>query len=88
MLCCCCRRFRIPRTKQEIEANYQRRVITKKFREKLEKIKNTDLENMDLSRALEKIQSGLLMDRCYNNASLTQEEARLIGSSGGGGVPV
>lgn len=60
---CCCFRFRIPRTKQDIEADYQRRIISKKFREKLEKIKNTEMENMDLTTALQRIQSEILLDQ-------------------------
>lgn len=45
---CCCFRFRIPRTKQEIEADYQRRVIAKSFRERLRNIKNSEMDNMNL----------------------------------------
>ena len=63
VMLCCCFRFRIPRTKQDIEADYQRRILSKKFREKLEKIKNTEMENMDLSKALERIQSEILLDQ-------------------------
>lgn len=47
---CCCIRFRIPRTKQEIEADYQRKQITKKFREKLQQIKNSEMDDMDLQK--------------------------------------
>lgn len=47
---CCCLRFRIPRTKQEIEADYQRKQITKKFREKLQQIKNSEMDDMDLQK--------------------------------------
>lgn len=49
---CCCIRFRIPRTKQEIEADYQRKQITKKFHEKLQQIKNSDMDNMDLQKGI------------------------------------
>uniref|UniRef100_T1H562 Transmembrane inner ear expressed protein n=1 Tax=Megaselia scalaris TaxID=36166 RepID=T1H562_MEGSC len=56
ILGCCCCRFRIPRTKQEIEADYKRKQLAKKFREKLALISNTDMENMDLSRAVSIIQ--------------------------------
>lgn len=45
---CCCFRFRIPRTKQDIEADYQRRIIAKKFRERLACIKNSEMDDMDL----------------------------------------
>ncbi|KRG03517.1 transmembrane inner ear expressed protein isoform X2 [Drosophila hydei] len=52
IMVCCCIRFRIPRTKQEIEADYQRKQITKKFREKLQQIKNSEMDDMDLQKAL------------------------------------
>lgn len=45
---CCCIKFRVPRTKQQIEADYQRRVITKKFREQLERIQNSQMDMIDL----------------------------------------
>lgn len=47
---CCCFRFRIPRTKQEIEADYQRRVIAKSFRERLANIKNSEMDEMNLRK--------------------------------------
>lgn len=50
ILGCCCCRFRIPRTKQEIEADYRRKQLAKKFKEKLILISNTDMETMDLPR--------------------------------------
>ncbi|XP_068140994.1 transmembrane inner ear expressed protein isoform X2 [Drosophila tropicalis] len=57
IMVCCCIRFRIPRTKQEIEADYQRKQITKKFREKLQLIKNSEMDDMDLQKALTYIKS-------------------------------
>lgn len=72
---CCCFRFRIPRTKQDIEADYQRRILSRKFRERLEKIKNTEMENMDLHRALERI----LLDQFDQHPEETsKEDAKLI----------
>ncbi|KOC63952.1 Transmembrane inner ear expressed protein [Habropoda laboriosa] len=53
---CCCIRFRIPRTKQEIEADYIRKKITKTFRHELSKISNREMDDMDLRKALNKIQ--------------------------------
>lgn len=47
---CCCFRFRIPRTKQEIEADYQRRVIARSFRERLRNIKNCEMDDMNLQK--------------------------------------
>jgi hypothetical protein len=47
---CCCIRFRIPRTKQEIEADYVRKKLTKKFQKQLRVIQNSELDNMDLKR--------------------------------------
>ncbi|GAB1869684.1 Transmembrane inner ear expressed protein [Camponotus japonicus] len=54
---CCCIRFRVPRTKQEIEADYIRKRITKSFRNELSKISNTEMDEMDLQKALERIRS-------------------------------
>lgn len=50
IMICCCFRFRIPRTKQEIEADYQRRKIARKFRQKLAKIQNSEMDDMDLQK--------------------------------------
>lgn len=50
IMICCCFRIRIPRTKQEIEADFQRRKIAKNFRQKLAKIKNSEMDDMDLKR--------------------------------------
>lgn len=47
---CCCIRFRVPRTKQEIEADYIRKKITKSFRDELSKISNTEMDEMDLQK--------------------------------------
>ncbi|XP_070504304.1 transmembrane inner ear expressed protein isoform X2 [Chironomus tepperi] len=51
VLLCCCFRFRIPRTKQEIEADYNRRKIVKKFRKRIQKFENTEMDaEMDLRK--------------------------------------
>lgn len=50
VMLCCCFRFRIPRTKQEIEADYQRRVIARSFREHLANIKNCEMDDMNLQK--------------------------------------
>ncbi|XP_020287295.1 transmembrane inner ear expressed protein [Pseudomyrmex gracilis] len=54
---CCCVRFRVPRTKQEIEADYIRKKITKSFRSELSKISNKEMDEMDLQKALDRIRS-------------------------------
>lgn len=43
----------------------------------MEKIKNTDMEQMDLSKALERIQSEILLDQ-YDGET-TKEDVKLIG---------
>ncbi|XP_049875950.1 transmembrane inner ear expressed protein isoform X5 [Pectinophora gossypiella] len=53
VMVCCCFRFRIPRTKQQIEADYQRRKITSKFRQQLETIQDSKMDAMSLKDALE-----------------------------------
>ncbi|CAO1335895.1 unnamed protein product [Diamesa serratosioi] len=64
VLLCCCFRFRIPRTKQEIEADFQRRKIVKKFRKRIQKFENAEMDGeMDLKKAaLEKIRSDFNKD--------------------------
>ncbi|XP_076247481.1 uncharacterized protein LOC143187273 [Calliopsis andreniformis] len=59
---CCCIRFRVPRTKQEIEANYIRKKITNSFRHELSKISNIEMDDMDLKKALDKIQNKFDME--------------------------
>ncbi|KAF6210473.1 hypothetical protein GE061_013579 [Apolygus lucorum] len=54
---CCCIKFRIPRTKQEIEADYIRKKITRKFTKQLKMIRNAEMDEMDLKKALDKIRS-------------------------------
>ncbi|XP_076753109.1 uncharacterized protein LOC143424731 [Xylocopa sonorina] len=54
---CCCIRFRVPRTKQEIEADHIRKKITENFRQELYKISNSEMDDMDLKKALNKIQN-------------------------------
>jgi len=56
---CCCIRFRVPRTKQEIEADYIRKKITRKFRRELSKISNKDMDEMDLQKGKDEEISGL-----------------------------
>lgn len=50
VMLCCCIRFRIPRTKQEIEADYVRKKLTKKFQKQLKAINNSEMDDMDLKR--------------------------------------
>nr|XP_050861784.1 uncharacterized protein LOC127069116 [Vespula vulgaris]XP_050861785.1 uncharacterized protein LOC127069116 [Vespula vulgaris] len=54
---CCCIRFRVPRTKQEIEADYIRKKITRNFRKELSKINNSDMDEMNLQKALDRIRN-------------------------------
>ncbi|XP_063982486.1 transmembrane inner ear expressed protein [Diachasmimorpha longicaudata] len=56
---CCCIRFRVPRTKQNIEADYVRKKLTKNFRRELSKISNGEMDEMNLRKALEKVQLSL-----------------------------
>ncbi|CAB3230726.1 unnamed protein product [Arctia plantaginis] len=54
VMVCCCFRFRIPRTKQQIEADYQRRKITNKFRAELETIQDAKMDAMSLKDVFSK----------------------------------
>jgi len=49
---CCCVRFRIPRTKQEIEADFIRRKIATKFCKQLRLLSDTEMDNMDLLKGI------------------------------------
>lgn len=71
IMLCCCIRFRIPRTKQEIEADYIRKKITKKFQKQLRMIRNADMDDMDLKRALDRIRAEFKSD----TESLAQSDA-------------
>ncbi|CAM1326821.1 Uncharacterised protein g9322 [Pycnogonum litorale] len=52
MFFCCVTNGRIPRTKQQIDADYQRKKLAKKFRAQLNKIQ---CEEMDLAEAIQKL---------------------------------
>ncbi|RZC40227.1 transmembrane inner ear expressed protein [Asbolus verrucosus] len=56
ILICCCLKFRIPRTKQEIEGDYRRKKLAEKFQERLRQIQNQDMDVLDLQQALKLIQ--------------------------------
>ncbi|KAG5676314.1 hypothetical protein PVAND_006160 [Polypedilum vanderplanki] len=63
VLLCCCFRFRIPRTKQEIEADFNRRKIVKKFRKRIQKFENSEMDaEMNLRKALEKIRADFIKE--------------------------
>ncbi|XP_076064421.1 uncharacterized protein LOC143038773 [Oratosquilla oratoria] len=70
LFCCACR-CRVPRTKQEIEADHIRRKISRKFRKQLDIIKNSEMDTMDLMKALERLRQELKAD----TVSLAQSEA-------------
>lgn len=55
ILLCCCVRFRIPRTKQEIEADYVRKQITRHFQKYLKTIQDSEMDEMDLQKALVRV---------------------------------
>ncbi|XP_065212752.1 transmembrane inner ear expressed protein-like [Planococcus citri] len=59
---CCCVSFRIPRTKQEIEADYVRKQIAKKFRKQLNSIPDGEMDEMDLTKAVERVRFELMTD--------------------------
>jgi hypothetical protein len=73
---CCCVRFRIPRTKEEIEADYVRKKIARKFRRHLRLIQNADMDEMDLKRALDRVRAEFKSD----TESVAQSEAISVGS--------
>ncbi|CAG0916857.1 unnamed protein product [Notodromas monacha] len=52
ILICCFIPFRIPRTKQEIEADSHRRKIANKFKKKLEMLSKEDLEELNLKKGI------------------------------------
>ncbi|XP_043277719.1 uncharacterized protein [Venturia canescens] len=79
---CCCIRFRIPRTKQDIEADYIRKRITKNFRKELDKINNAEMDEMDLRRALERIRSDLDAE----SEELEKQRAQLFTDQSNDGV--
>lgn len=52
---CCCIRLRIPRTKQEIEADHVRKKIVKSFRKELSKIGDLEMDEMNLAQGTERM---------------------------------
>ncbi|XP_059048717.1 uncharacterized protein LOC131843948 [Achroia grisella] len=68
VMVCCCFRFRIPRTKQQIEADYQRRKITSKFRQQLETIQDAKMDAMSLKDALD-----LLHEKSGHNMNIDKQ---------------
>ncbi|XP_058820700.1 transmembrane inner ear expressed protein [Topomyia yanbarensis] len=72
---CCCIRFRIPRTKQEIEADYHRKKLTRKFRERLDCLNNTEIDEMDLMKALERVREEFLAEM-ENTKSKEAEQSK------------
>ncbi|CRK86554.1 CLUMA_CG000191, isoform A [Clunio marinus] len=87
VLLCCCFRFRIPRTKQEIEADYQRRKIVKKFRKRIQKFENCEMDaEMDLKKAaLEKIRADFANEKhkSSDNSSESNDESHYDGNRTG-----
>ncbi|XP_057340449.1 transmembrane inner ear expressed protein [Microplitis mediator] len=90
---CCCVKFRVPRTKQNIEADYVRKRITKNFRKELTKISNTDIDKIDLKKALAKVQADIdteinqihkeqTEDNCNSKKKLGNFHARFLTFSG------
>ncbi|XP_044759650.1 uncharacterized protein LOC123317276 [Coccinella septempunctata] len=55
-----CIKIRIPRTKQDIEADYHRKKLAEKFIERLRLIENQEMDTLDLKRALDIIQKDYL----------------------------
>ncbi|XP_058446353.1 transmembrane inner ear expressed protein [Malaya genurostris] len=73
IMCCCCIRFRIPRTKQEIEADYHRKKLTRKFRERLDCLNNTEIDEMDLMKALDRVREQFLSEKEGMDIKETEE---------------
>ncbi|XP_069983697.1 uncharacterized protein [Penaeus vannamei] len=71
MFFCCVFKCRVPRTKQEIEADYIRRQLAQKFHRQLNIINNSEMDEMDLLKALERLRAELRAD----SNSLAQSEA-------------
>ena len=85
ILLCCCLRIRIPRTKQEIEADFKRKQIAKRFRHELKRIRNSELDVMDLRRALDRVRSDFHSDTesyCGNQSDILSSLAQGGGSPG------
>ncbi|KAK3911818.1 Transmembrane inner ear expressed protein [Frankliniella fusca] len=84
---CCCIRFRIPRTKQEIEADYVRKQITRKFQKQLRRIRNADMDDMDLKRALDRVRAEFKSDTESLAQSISSSaNASVCNSPGGPGA--
>ncbi|XP_046460595.1 uncharacterized protein LOC124207265 [Daphnia pulex] len=73
IILCCCVRIRIPRTKQEIEADFRRKQLSKRFKQELKRIRNSELDVMDLRRALDRVRADFHSDTesfCGNQSDI------------------
>ncbi|GAB6030475.1 hypothetical protein CHUAL_007339 [Chamberlinius hualienensis] len=52
---CCCFKCRIPRTKQEIETDYRRKKVTRKFRRELDNMQMEEIDIKDIRSVLDKV---------------------------------
>ncbi|XP_025411303.1 uncharacterized protein LOC112684163 [Sipha flava] len=76
---CCCVRFRIPRTKQEIEADFVRHKIATKFCKQLRLLSDTEMDNMDLLKALKRLQTEL--EITTNEGVVVEESDEILSSN-------
>ncbi|XP_022258890.1 uncharacterized protein LOC111089920, partial [Limulus polyphemus] len=75
ILLCCAIKIRIPRTKQEIEIDYQRKLLTRSFREHLDRLA---LDEVNFVTALEKVKEicneDVISELDYNTIVDAQKE--------------
>ncbi|XP_076329656.1 uncharacterized protein LOC143235408 [Tachypleus tridentatus] len=75
ILLCCAIKIRIPRTKQEIEIDYQRKMLTRSFREHLDRLA---LDEVSFVTALEKVKEvcdeDVISELDYTNPAVAQKD--------------
>ncbi|XP_046406907.1 uncharacterized protein LOC124171694 [Ischnura elegans] len=60
---CCCIRFRIPRTKQEIESDWERREMAREFERRMKRVVRPDEgSKLDLRKALERVHADVVRE--------------------------
>ncbi|KAJ8951595.1 hypothetical protein NQ318_020472 [Aromia moschata] len=78
---CCCVKIRVPRTKQEIEADYRRKKLADKFRQRLRLIQNQEMDALDLQKALEIIQEDYRKESTHCQYDVSPADFNTTGGS-------
>ncbi|XP_071439043.1 uncharacterized protein [Hetaerina americana] len=75
---CCCIRFRIPRTKQEIESDWERREMAREFERRMKRIMGPEEgSKLDLRKALERVHADVVREEEERLKKEREQEVRI-----------